>query len=180
MIVNQLKTLHKNMLTQGITRTQFQYMHNHLTFDVLFIAEENFELLFGAVGHNCSFFVKVQKGYDLVPIIRPESAFLCLIKLLKLTSDPTNRFSAKAFFQDFALKIPETVKARNSTLPSSLTPEIDEADKVVFLGWRNNGESGGHVTEPNLRKTLNAFGKDIHEFCKIRNISSRWSPKKDK
>lgn len=179
MKVERLRTLDRDMRRKGITKTQFKYRHNNLVFDVLFSIDGAYELLFGVVESKCSFIVKVEPGYNLIPAVRPSSAFYELCKLLNLTADPNNRFSANAFFADFATKVPEIADSKkNASLPSSLTPEVNEEDKTVFLGWRNNSEQSGNVTIPNLEKTLKAFGPEIRNFCASKNISSRWSPEK--
>lgn len=177
MKIERLKVLDKDMRRKNITRTQFNYRHNNLTFDVLFIIEGNYELLFGVVGHSCSFVVKVNPGYNLVPAIKPESAFYQLCNLLNLTPDPNNRFSAKAFFTEFANHVPLVASnKKNASLPLSMTTEVDDEDKTIFLGWRNNSDKSGHVTQKNLDKTLKAFGPVIRDICASRNISTRWAP----
>lgn len=180
MKIERLRTLDRDMRRKNLTRTQFKYRHNNLVFDVLFIVEGSYELLFGTVGHNCSFIVEVKPGYNIDPMIKPTSVFYKLCELLHLTPDPSNRFSAKAFFSEFAAKIPEIADEKTTAqLPQSISPDIDDADRTVFMGWRNNTEKSGHVRGPNLDKTLKAFGPVIRDFCASRNISSRWSPKKD-
>lgn len=182
MKIARLGTLHQEMRNNRLTRHQFQYPFNNLTFDVNFIAEGNpYELLFGVVGHNCSFLVNVAPGYDISPRVNPESAFYKLIKLLNLTSDPNNRFSATAFFSDFSTKVPLKIgKTSLPTTPSSASKLVNEADKTFFSHWKNNSEKSGNVTPENLEKTLKAFGPEIHSFCASKNISSCWSPVKNK
>jgi len=178
MKIDRLRTLHQDMRKNNLTRCQFSYSHNKLKFDVLFVAEGSpYELLFGVVGHNCSFLVTVAPGYEITARIKPESAFYKLIELLDLTPDPNNRFSANTFFSDFSKKIPVKVGVNNSSkLPASITPHVNDADKTIFSHWKNNSAKSGNVSLENLEKTLKAFGPVIQSFCASKNISSCWSP----
>lgn len=116
MKVERLRALDRDMRRKGITKTQFKYRHNKLVFDVLFSIDGAYELLFGVVESKCSFIVKVEPGYNLIPAVRPSSAFYELCKLLNLTADPNNRFSANAFFADFATKVPEIADSKKMLL----------------------------------------------------------------
>lgn len=177
MKIEGLSALYQNMRTQNIKRTTFQYRHNNVYFDVMFIIDSKpFKLLFGAIGHGCGFYVNVKPGFEISPAIQPSSAYYDLCKALGLTKDSNNPFSTKKFFEHFAAKIPTTCSKENtSPLPSSITPNIDSVDKTFFSHWKNNSEKSGNVTDQNLAKTLKAFGSIIKDFCKEMNISSCWS-----
>jgi len=172
-----LRSLHASMRANNVTRTQFQYRHNNVVFDVLFFTDRTpYKLLFGAIGHKCSFILDVRQGYDVAPVIKPESAYSDLCKALGLTYDPTNPFRPSKFLGHFAQHIPSSIEStKEPSAPVNQHAEIvDDGDKVFFSHWRNNGSSS-HVSEKNLDKTYRAFGKLISDFCMERNISSCWT-----
>lgn len=51
--------------------------------------------------------------------------------------------------------------------------EIEKPNKIYFCGWKNNIVN--NVTDGNLEKTRSAFGDELAELCKKKNISSRWT-----
>ncbi|WP_313752342.1 DUF6037 family protein [Mixta calida] len=177
-----LRPLHADMKRNNVKRTQFQYRHNNVVFDVIFFTDSDpFQLLFGAIGYKCSFIFDVTKGYQVAPIITPRSAYYELCRILGLTYDPLNPFKPQNFLNHFSNHIPSTITSAKE--PVALTTQsaeiVDDGDKIYFSHWRNNGDSS-HVTEQNLDKTYKAFGQTISDFCRIRNISSCWSVKDKK
>lgn len=173
-----LKELFKDMKLNNVDRTQFQYKHNGVIFDVIFFIDSfPYQLLFGAVGHKCSFFVDVMPGFEISPIIKPKSAYSDLCKALGLTYDPANPFSTAKFFAGFSQHIPDRIsKKKTSVIPVRYEAvAIDDGDKVYFRYWKNNSEKNGNVTGDNLEKTRNAFGPEIANLCQRKNISSCWS-----
>lgn len=172
-----LRSLHASMRANNVTRTQFQYRHNNVVFDVLFFTDRApYKLLFGAIGHKCSFILDVRPGYDVVPVIKPDSAYSDLCRALGLTYDPANPFRPSTFLAHFAQHIPAVIEsAKEPSAPVNQQADIiDDGDKVYFSHWRNNGNSS-HVSEKNLDKTYRAFGRLISDFCLDRNISSCWT-----
>ncbi|ARZ01330.1 DUF6037 family protein [Yersinia ruckeri] len=178
-----LKELYKDMKRNNVSRDQFQYKHNNVTFDIiLFIDDSPFQLLFGAIGHQCSFFVNVLQGFKISPVITPKSAYYDLCKALGLTYDPANPFSTNKFFSDFALHIPSSISTKKaSILPVNYQALVnDDGKKTHFSHWKNNSDKSGNVTDDNLKKTYDAFGAEIKNFCRRKNISSCWSVKDKK
>jgi len=174
-----LRSLHADMKRNNLEQAQFRYRHNNIIFDVIFFTDSHpFQLLFGAVGHKCSFIFDVTEGYQVAPVITPRSAYYELCRILGLTYDPDNPFKPQNFLNHFSEHIPSTVTAVNKPvgLPMQSAEIVNDGDKIHFSHWKNNGESG-HVTEQNLEKTQRAFGETISQFCKRRNISSCWSVK---
>ncbi|HCC6342180.1 DUF6037 family protein [Citrobacter amalonaticus] len=177
MQISGLKELHQDMKRNGITRTQFQYRHNQVVFDVMFFTDgAPYKLLFGAIGERCCFVVNVQRGYNIDPFLQPKSAYNDLCRVLGIEYDPDNPFSTAKFFRHFAENIPDSISSTKEPLvPSKTQAEIvDDGNKIFFSHWRNNGLSS-HVTNLNLTKTRKAFGPEIESFCSERNISSCWS-----
>lgn len=180
MELGRLRELYKDMRRQGLTRAQFQYRLNNVVFDVIFFIDDSpFQLLFGAIGHRCSFFVDVKQGFEIRPFIQPQTAFDTLCKALNLRSDPANPFSITKFFQEFNLHIPACATIQKA-LALPVTPQsinIENGDKLFFSHWKNNSDKSGNVTEANLTKTHKAFGKELMVFCQKKNISSCWNDK---
>lgn len=177
-----LRLLHSDMKRNNVKRTQFQYRHNNVIFDVIFFTDSDpFQLLFGAIGHKCSFIFDVTRGYQVAPIIKPRSAYYELCKILGLTYDPNNPFKPQSFLSHFSGHIPSKITSVKEpvTLTTQLADIVDDEDKIHFSHWRNNGEYS-HVSDDNLEKTHKAFGETISKFCSARNISSCWSVKDKK
>jgi len=177
MQLSGLKELHKDMRRNGVTRTQFQYRHNQVAFDVLFFTDGSpYKLLFGAIGEKCCFVVNVKPGYSIDPFLQPKSAYNDLCRVLGIEYDTKNPFSTAKFFRHFAEAVPHTITTTKEpktplNAPANLN---DDGDKIFFSHWRNNGDSS-HVTGANLEKTQKAFGIEIANFCLERNISSCWT-----
>lgn len=177
MQISGLKALHKDMRQNNITRTQFQYRHNQVVFDVLFFTDGSpYKLLFGAIGEKCCFVVNVNPGYSIAPFLQPKSAYNDLCRILGVEFDPQNHFSTAKFFRHFAGAIPHAITSTKEPKPPSRTQaELNEdGEKKFFSHWCNNGESS-HVTNVNIEKTRKAFGGEIALFGSERNISSCWS-----
>lgn len=177
MQISGLKELHKDMRRNGVSRTQFQYRHNTVVFDVMFFTDSSpYKLLFGAIGEKCSFVVDVKPGYSIDPFLQPKSAYSDLCRVLRIEYDPDNPFSTTKFFRHFAELVPYTIKSTKEpiSLPKSLAELNDDGEKIYFSHWRNNGVSS-HVTDINIEKTGRAFGMEIAAFCSEKNISSCWS-----
>lgn len=178
MELGRLRELYKDMRRQGLTRAQFQYRHNNVVFDVIFFIDDSpFQLLFGAIDHRCSFLVDVKQGFEIRPFIQPPTAFDALCKALNLRRDPDNPFKLINFFQEFNLHIPACATVQKAlVLPVASQPiNIESGDKQFFSHWKNNSDKSGKVTDANLTKTKEAFGKELMEFCQKKNISSCWS-----
>lgn len=103
-----------------------------------------------------------------------------LIEYLNLKFDPNHKFKPVDFFEVLNRNIPNTFQtaANYSSIlsVSSATRDIEEENKIYFLGWRDN-PIGNHVKELNLEKTRLAFGDKIAKISKKINYSSRWTDK---
>ncbi|WP_272525270.1 DUF6037 family protein [Providencia sp. PROV196] len=173
-----LRQLCRDMRKNNVTKTQFEFKINQVTFDVaFFINKSPYQLLFGAKNHKCSFFVNVKNGFEISPIITPSSAYKDLCTALSLKYDPENPFSPKKFYAEFANKIPNQIQSKNSRSIPKLTQSItDLNDFGVFSHWKIH--SIQHVKTKNLIKTEKAFGREVMEFCKNQNVSSCWKTTK--
>lgn len=178
MKLERLRHLCCDMHKNNVTKTQFEFKINQITFDVaFFINKSPYQLLFGAKNHKCSFFVDVKNGFEISPIITPSSAYSDLCSALDLKSNPKNPFSTKKFFEEFASKIPEQIQRKNSSSIPKLTQSItDPNDFGIFSHWKVHTTQ--NVGKENLLKTQKAFGIEVMEFCKSQNVSSCWKPTK--
>ncbi|MCS7465006.1 DUF6037 family protein [Paenibacillus doosanensis] len=53
--------------------------------------------------------------------------------------------------------------------------DVEEADKIYFMGWLDKTISGNKATPNNLEKTRLLLGQDAYVRCKAKNVSSRWT-----
>jgi Family of unknown function (DUF6037) len=180
--LNGLQPLYKNMRSQKIERHKFCYKVNKAIFDVFFFVDESpFILFFGAKGENFSFELSVKNGF-IIDDTLDEKTYGKLCKVLGLKYDPNNRFSPRKFFAEFNDRIPTQIGLSSIVEPSDLATYRDMAkdtDKIYFFGWKDNDKSKTSVKEVNLDKTKKLLGKKAYERCKSKNISSRWTARKE-
>ncbi len=159
MKLEKLRQLCCDMHKNNVTKTQFEFKINQVTFDVaFFINKSTYQLIFG-------------------PIITPSSAYSDLCAALNLKSNPKNPFSTKKFFEEFASKIPEQIQRKNSSSIPKLTQSItDPNDFGIFSNWKVHTTQ--NVSKENLLKTQKAFGLEVMAFCESQNVSSCWKPTK--
>ena len=96
--------------------------------------------------------------------------------------DLNRPFSTWNFFKEFNSKIPLTANTSSPVKPQDIAPYqsvAEEADKIYFVGWRDNSKWGTQVQDSNLEKTRKLLGEKAYLRCKQKNISSCWSDKKD-
>lgn len=62
----EIKPLLQDMARNKVKMDKFRFAYNQVQFEVIVLIEEAaFELLFGVLGHNLSFVLKLYKGYEL-------------------------------------------------------------------------------------------------------------------
>lgn len=101
-----------------------------------------------------------------------------LCRILNLQYDPENRFLPGKFFREFDFAIPHLGSQINKAVYYEVARyrrDVEESDKIYFMGWLDNDKQAHRVTEQNLQKTRRLLGFDIYEACKRKNISSRWT-----
>jgi len=180
-ILNELKPLHRSMLSQKLTRQKFEYIVKDVIFDVFFFIDNGypFQLLFGAKGHNLAFHFDVQEPYVVQDVgIRPESVYFKLREILGIEAGTGPAFSGQSFLKDFRSHIPNTAspqKTPEAHETASVRRDVPEGDKVFFYGWRDNDAYKTEVREVNLKKTLELLGQDTHDFCVEKNMSTKWT-----
>ena len=153
-----------------------------MVFDVLFFTDESpFILLFGVHLKNFSFIVKVRNGF-IIDGKLPYDTYKKLCEILGIEYDPLNKFSPFAFFKDFNKAIPSVALLSQRAQPQDIAEyrkDVEEAHKVYFYGWNDNTKSGDKVRDKNLKKTKEYLGADAYEWCKKKNISSRWTDREE-
>ncbi|ROS05583.1 hypothetical protein EDC56_1122 [Sinobacterium caligoides] len=145
-----------------------------------FIDDKPFVLLFGVKAANFSFEVEVGKGFAIDPQLDP-ATYKNLCAALGLKYDPENPFKPFDFFKEFNKSIPGQAASSQKADPHDVViyrPDVDEADKVYFLKWRDNTKRGENVQSVNLDKTSKLLGEKAYARCRQKNISSCWTDQK--
>jgi hypothetical protein len=122
--------------------------------------------------------VQVHRGFEIRPYIEPPETFAALCRALFADAGSGRRFDALAFFEEFNRHIP--ARAKPDQVPGvddvlRYYPDVEEADKRFFCGWRDNTAEGKQVTPGNLAKTRRLLGQRAHDFSQRRNHSTRWT-----
>lgn len=176
-----LVDLYRNMRSQDIDRYRFSFRSGRALFDVFFFIDESpFVLLFGVKSENFSFEVVVENGFEIDPRLHPDT-YRELCRVLGLEYDPDKPFSPWIFFREFNENIPIKAHASQTAAPHEVADYrtvAEEADKIYFIGWRDNTKRGEQVSALNLDKTRRLLGERAFERCKQKNISSCWTDKK--
>ncbi|MGF6636810.1 DUF6037 family protein [Paraburkholderia sp. MM6662-R1] len=172
-----LSQLYDSMTSQGMTKTKFEFRFRNLWFSVVYLTDSfPHELLFGCHAHNLFFVVAV--GRDFVIGTYLGNAYKPLLDALGLEPDPKQRFSPNVFFEEFKTAIPRSTTPANAptiTDIASVRRDVDEINKIYFVGWIHHDGISSKPTEANLLKTRRICGFDVYERCKRHYISSRWS-----
>ncbi|MEK4286670.1 DUF6037 family protein [Paenibacillus sp. FSL P4-0502] len=172
-----LKELYTDMKTKGIKRYKFVFTYSSVSFDVFFFTDETpFKLMFGVKAHNFYFEVNVTKGFVIDTNLGDK--YTQLRKILGLQYDPDNPFKTFYFFSAFNKKIPKRADVNHKPEPSDIAyyrSDIEESEKIYFMGWRDNEKRGEKVGAENLHKTRLLLDFEAYLTCKRKNISSRWT-----
>lgn len=175
-----LSTLHNNMIINNETRAKFSFTYNKRIFSCVFICDTfPFILIIAYLGHNFAVELRIAKDYSTSSYL-DNSLYKQLIELIGIKFDPNNKFTPTTFFDIINNNIPEKYEKSNYydvLLTERIIKDIEEADKIYFLGFRNNPSNQG-VSQKNFEKTNLAFGSKIANSLKQHNISTRWTPYK--
>ena len=174
--------LYQSMKSQNIDRYRFDFRFGKALFDVfLFIDESPFILLFGLKSENFSFEILVKQGFKIDPML-DRDIYKELCRVLGLKYDPDNPFSIQNFFKEFDKSIPNQAFTAQNAMPHEVANYrsfTEEADKIYFLGWRDNTKREEQVGILNLEKTRKLLGKKAFDRCKKKNVSSCWTHNKE-
>lgn len=181
LVLENLRLLHQEMRQRGIDRARFDFRRNDVDFDVFFFTDTSpYRLLLGARGRNVAIDLEVHRGYAINTYLGDQFGALC--DALGIRPNPNNKFSSKAFFEEFAKAIPQHLPANHKVKPNLLLryrPHAGTSDGHLFCGWRDNSQAGKNVSPENLEKTRLILGERIFHACRERNISSCWTNNPD-
>ena len=182
MVLQNLRRLYYSMRAQTIDSYRFSYHHGQIAFDVFFFTDEvPFVLLFGVQGDTLSFEFKVEKGFQVDPNLDP-AVYKRLCQILGLQFTPENPFSPSAFLIDFDNAVPRQAHLNQRAQPQDVAAyrrDVEEANRIYFWGWLDNNLRGNRVSHENLDKTRKLLGPHSWEICKRKNISSRWTDRRE-
>jgi len=159
-----------------MTKTKFNVGIGRLSFSVIYIIDaEPHLLLFGCSGFNLFFTIEVMRGFHVSPYL---GCYNELVKALGLEFDPNNRYTPTKFFMEFNQKIPQSTslsRAPTITDIARLSHDVEDADKIYFLCWKNHDGATTRPTPRNLEKTKRLCGVDVYHICETNHISSCWT-----
>ncbi len=119
----------------------------------------------------------LKKGF-LIDSTMSHEKYSELCRILGLQYDPTNKFKPMYFFSEFNKNIPQKADRKNIPKPHEIAgyrKDVEEADKIYFMGWLDNTTNDNKVTRKNLEKTRLLLGNDAYKRCNAKNVSSRWN-----
>lgn len=179
--LNGIEPLYRDMKVKELDRYKFLFQFRNIKFDVFFfIDEEPYILLFGVQAENFSFEIKVIRGFNIEPIF-DNNSYIKLAKILGFKPDPANPFRPIVFFEDFNQKVPSIAEKRCRPKPHEVAVyrrNVEESDKIYYMGWRDNNLLNQNVSEENLEKTRQILGIQAYDICKRKNLSTRWTDDK--
>lgn len=171
-----LESLHNNMKLNDTKRVVFPFKYNEKGFSCIFITDIlPYRLYLSTLGDKPIIFeLEINNKYETSSYIED---YKKLIEYLEIKYDPNHKFKPNDFFKSLNNKIPENCENKPNykdvILIAAKHREIEEPNKIYFCGWKNNIVI--NVTDGNLEKTRSAFGDELAELCKKKNISSRWT-----
>jgi len=182
MKLENLELLHRNMKAQDLTKTAFDFQFRDLNFAVIYLAEVfPHELLIGCRAHNLFLVVEVSEAFEISTYLGYHYAELA--RALGLRYDPENPFKSSVFFEALRQAIPPTTTPANTPSMTDIarhSRDVEDADKVYFLGWINHDGKQSKPSQENLAKTKRICGQEAYEICLRYHISSRWTDEADR
>jgi len=142
-----------------------------------FIDTEPYILLFGAKKNNFGLKIKVTKNFCIDTNLK-NSDYSDLCKVLCLEFNHLSKFSTNKFFEYFNNPTPNYISNQTSLKPQDFSyciSSIEDADKIYFMGWRDNYKWHAKVQSSNLEKTRKLLVEQFYKICLEKNISSCWT-----
>lgn len=174
--IPEIAPLLSDMGRNKVKQDKFNFKYNNVEFKVVVLIDRTpFQLLFGVVGHNFSFVLKLHIGYELEDMKDEDFYTLCRILNLKPSKESLTSFK---FIKFFASKIPKRcnpVRVQPHEIAEYKKRNVPDGDKIYFCGWRLHINDGKNAQ--NFKKTEEWLGGKVAEFCKENNISSCWTDK---
>ena len=178
---NELERLHEMMTENNDTRAVFSFTYNSKQLSCIFIIDVNpYMLILAPLGADFAINISINEDFTANTYIN--NHFRELINFLELKYDPENKFRPLTLFEVINSNIPDdNYQQTNYTTiirTASLAQDIEEADKIYFCGFRNNGKNET-VSNRNYIKTKVAFGKLIADNLRKANVSTRWTSQRN-
>ncbi len=177
--MSSLRDINNEMRKNNVFQVTFPFVYNQKTFSCIFINNLNpYRLYMTTLGREpITLEFEIKAGYKINIYIENDK-YKALLEYLDLSSNNFSPFKPVYFFQALNEVLPSTQirKARRSEVFRTVNRvrQVEEADKVYFIGWRRL-PSGQNVSSENNEKTRLAFGDEIANVCLDRNISSCWT-----
>ncbi len=189
----RLGFLHHDMVANNERRVRFNWTNGAVKFSVVFIIDPHpflkhlpapdqkmnrpaplALLMFGVVGGGYAFTKPVYPGFWFDTFMGPDLPLLQ--QALRSDSPAGKPLDVNGFFADFVSHVPTALTHTEAVQWKDLPwrPDVEEADKTYFLGYRTN-PSTSHVTAKNLEKTELAAGELAAKICRELNVSSCWT-----
>ena len=175
--LGNLRLLHDDLKEKGKTRTAFPITINSKPFTCIFLADiRPLRLYLITPGPKKEFYeMEVFKEYCVSYVIVD---YKMLIKYLGLDREEQQKFTQEEFLRILNGKIPK----RFDRLPSysevvraaSSCRDITSEERCYFCGWKRN-PNDKDVRYENYEKTRAAFGDELADLCREKNVSSRWT-----
>lgn len=174
-----LRALYMSMSEARESRRAFEIRNGRARLRIIFLADDSpMALLISVIGKGFYFEREISKNFELNAYLGDD--YTRLKAALDIGPDATGpAFLTSEFFRAIDREIPDNVSHTKSVAPDDIRPharrrDVDEADKLYYLGLKSNGE-GRRVTAANLKKTRFILGAVAHARCKRRNLSSCWT-----
>lgn len=160
-------------------RVQFDFEYNKVKADAFFFIDcAPYILALGVKGTQYYFEFEI-KGFCIDAYIQPEDNFEKFKKAFQIGANPQSKgqFSTIQFFKYINDTFPQDFKERSAkpARPQTIAryhSNIEESDRIYFIGFRDNNKRNSHVR--NLDKTLRLMGEEAYERCKRENLSTCW------
>lgn len=175
---HKIYNLYYSMQNNKVSIEQFSFTYNNVCIDcILDISTKPFELMIGILNHSWACIIQLKKGFSTIPM--DNKHYYELLRILRL--EPSNYpFTSFRFFKIIDDNIPQFCSGKQ-VKPSSLAfyrrnrlTEDERKEGYIFCGWlTHEGKNNGHAR--NFNKTEQLLGKDIADFCREHDISSKWT-----
>lgn len=160
----------------NVGRAAFGFRANRAELEVVFVIDvaPNALLIGVSSARPYAFRIDVTDGCEVVPHLKEH--YGKLLDALGIEPNPANPFGTIKFFRQLDDHVPQRPSGvfQSPELVARLWNDFEESDKSFFVGWVAHND-GRHVTAGNLAKTDLLLGRDVADFCRRHNISSRWS-----
>lgn len=171
--------LKKDMCLNHVDREQFHFTFAGCAFDAIFsIDKRPYELLIGMMGTGWATVCYMLPGYYTA---MNDADFFDLRHLLHLRKDSDEELTSWKFLIHVDCCVPRYSRCKmvdpdkSCELNQNAGKDIPDGDKTHFFGW--NDHQKDHRKARNFEKTEMILGKEVADYCRENNISSKWTAK---